>query len=58
MNNYIKIKDLPSVVLTVQEAIALKSDPYKYKKLGNHKTLVMLFFQCKPSYTTEHRKSG
>jgi len=46
MNNYIKIKDLPSVVLTVQEAIALKSDPYKYKKLGNHKTLVMLFFNA------------
>ena len=46
MNKYIKIKDLPSVVLTVQEAIALKSDPYKYKKLGNHKTLVMLFFNA------------
>jgi N-succinyl-L-ornithine transcarbamylase len=46
MNKYIKIKDLPSVVLAVQEAIALKSDPYKYKKLGTHKTLVMLFFNA------------
>ena len=46
MNKYIKIEDLPSVVLAVQEAIALKSDPYKYKKLGTHKTLVMLFFNA------------
>ena len=47
MNNYIKIKDLPSVVSSaVQEAIALKSDPYKHKKLGLHKTLVMLFFNA------------
>ena len=46
MNKYIKIKDLPSVVLAVQEAIALKSDPYKYKKLGTQKTLVMLFFNA------------
>lgn len=46
MNNYIKIKDLPSVSSVVQEAIALKLNPYKYKKLGTHKTLVMLFFNA------------
>ena len=44
MNNYIEIKDLSSVASAVKEAIALKSNPYKYKKLGTHKTLVMLFF--------------
>jgi N-succinyl-L-ornithine transcarbamylase len=44
MNNYINIKDLPSVELAVQEAISLKSDPNKYRSLGTHKTLVMLFF--------------
>jgi N-succinyl-L-ornithine transcarbamylase len=46
MNNYIIIKDLPSVELAVQEAISLKSDPNKYRSLGTHKTLVMLFFNA------------
>ena len=46
MNNYINIKDLPSVELAVQEAISLKSDPNKYRSLGTHKTLVMLFFNA------------
>ena len=46
MNNYIQIKDLPSVESAVQEAISLKSDPNKYRNLGTHKTLVMLFFNA------------
>ncbi|MDA9875570.1 acetylornithine carbamoyltransferase [Flavobacteriaceae bacterium] len=46
MNNYINIKDIPSVELAVQEAISLKSDPNKYRSLGTHKTLVMLFFNA------------
>lgn len=46
MKNYINIKDLPSVELAVQEAISLKSDPNKYRSLGTHKTLVMLFFNA------------
>jgi len=46
MNNYINIKDLPSVELAVQEAISLKSAPNKYRNLGTHKTLVMLFFNA------------
>ena len=46
MNNYINIKDLPSVELAVQEAISLKYDPNKYRSLGTHKTLVMLFFNA------------
>jgi N-succinyl-L-ornithine transcarbamylase len=46
MKNYINIKDLPSVELAVQEAISLKSAPNKYRSLGTHKTLVMLFFNA------------
>ena len=46
MDNYINIKDLPSVALAVHEAISLKSDPNKYRSLGTHKTLVMLFFNA------------
>ena len=32
--------------MAVQEAISLKSDPNKYRSLGTHKTLVMLFFNA------------
>jgi len=46
MNQYIKINDLPNITSAVEEAIALKSDPYKYKNLGSQKTLVMLFFNA------------
>ena len=46
MNQYTKINDLSSITLAVQEAIALKSDPYKHKHLGAQKTLVMLFFNA------------
>ena len=46
MDNYINIKDLPSVALAVHEALSLKSDPNKYRSLGTHKTLVMLFFNA------------
>jgi N-succinyl-L-ornithine transcarbamylase len=46
MDNYINIKDLPSVASAIQEAIFLKSDPNKYRSLGTHKTLVMLFFNA------------
>ena len=46
MIKYLTINDLPSVSSAVQEAIALKSDPYKYKNLGAQKTLVMLFFNA------------
>ena len=47
MDNYINIKDLPSVALAVHEALSLKSDPNKYRSLGTHKTLVMLFFNAR-----------
>ena len=46
MDNYININDLPSVASAIQEAIFLKSDPNKYRSLGTHKTLVMLFFNA------------
>ena len=46
MDNYINIKDLPSVASAIQEAIFLKSDPNKYRSLETHKTLVMLFFNA------------
>ena len=32
--------------MTIEEAIQLKKDPYKYADLGKNKTLVMLFFNA------------
>ena len=46
MKHYLTINDLPSIKTAIQEAIALKSDPYNYKNLGAQKTLVMLFFNA------------
>lgn len=44
MNNYIDIHDIENISNTIQEAIALKANPFQYDTLGKHKTLVMLFF--------------
>ena len=43
MKNYITIYDIKNIKQTIQEAIQLKKNPYQFEKLGNHKTLVMLF---------------
>ena len=46
MKHYLTLNDLTSIETAIQEAMALKSDPYKYKYLGTQKTLVMLFFNA------------
>jgi len=48
--NYLSVKDIDSVSTWVSDALALKSDPLKYKKLGKDKTLGLLFFN--PSLRT------
>jgi len=44
MKKYTNIKDIESIPEIIQEAIQLKENPFQFKKLGQHKTLVMLFF--------------
>lgn len=44
MKQYINIDNIKNIQETVQEAIALKKNPFQYKELGKEKTLVMLFF--------------
>ena len=39
MKHYLTLNDLPSIETAIQEAMALKSDPYKYKYLGTQKTI-------------------
>ncbi len=44
MKKYIDINDLKNITETIKEAILIKQNPFKFEKLGKHKTLVMLFF--------------
>lgn len=44
MKNYTNLNDIPNLSETIKEAILLKMNPFEYSKLGQHKTLVMLFF--------------
>ena len=44
MKHYSNISDLTNLQTTVQEAIALKKNPLKYKALGDGKTICLLFF--------------
>lgn len=44
MKQYININDIENIPITIQEAIELKQNPFGYSELGQHKTLVMLFF--------------
>jgi N-succinyl-L-ornithine transcarbamylase len=44
MKKYTNIKDVENLSETIQKAIQLKKNPFEFSQLGQHKTLVMLFF--------------
>jgi len=44
MKNYTTLKDISNLNDTIREAILLKMNPFEYSEIGQHKTLVMLFF--------------
>ena len=44
MKNYRCIKDIANLPEIIQQAIALKKDPFQFSELGKNKTLLMLFF--------------
>ncbi|WP_204343934.1 acetylornithine carbamoyltransferase [Psychroserpens algicola] len=46
MKHYTNIKDISNLTDTIKEAILLKMNPYEFSDLGQHKTLVMLFFNA------------
>lgn len=48
--NFISLKDIDSLKKWVSEALEIKANPLKYKKLGKNKSLGMLFFN--PSLRT------
>jgi N-succinyl-L-ornithine transcarbamylase len=46
MKHYTNIKDISNLTDTIKEAILLKMNPNEFSNLGQHKTLVMLFFNA------------
>jgi N-succinyl-L-ornithine transcarbamylase len=46
MKKYTTIKDISNLSETIKEAILLKMNPFEYSNVGEHKTLVMLFFNA------------
>nr|WP_321232062.1 acetylornithine carbamoyltransferase [uncultured Psychroserpens sp.] len=44
MKNYTTLRDISNLSELIKEGILLKMNPFEYSKLGQHKTLVMLFF--------------
>ena len=46
MKQYTTIYDIENISNAIQEAIALKENPFAHTHLGNNKTLVMLFFNA------------
>ena len=44
MKNYSTIKDIENLHELIKEAILLKMNPFEHSEIGQHKTLVMLFF--------------
>ena len=44
MKNYLSISDLGNLQDAVQEAIALKKEPFAFERLGKQKTICLLFF--------------
>lgn len=50
MRHFISVKDVPSIPDLLKDAIALKNDPFAFKKLGENKTLGLIFLN--PSLRT------
>jgi len=44
MKNYTSINDIDNLDKTIETAISLKQNPFKFQDLGQHKSLVMIFF--------------
>ena len=44
MKKYININDIENLSGTIQTAIQLKKNPFRFSEIGKNKTLVMLFF--------------
>ena len=49
MRHFTCVKDLGDLHQALQEALEIKRDRFKYVELGRNKTLLMVFFNSRPS---------
>ena len=45
-NHFFSVEDCPDPIGWVHEALKLKNNPFKYKRLGINKTLGLIFFNA------------
>ena len=58
MKTYTNVKDLGNLNEAVQEALEIKKNRYAYKKLGENKTLLMVFFNSSLRTRLSTQKAG
>jgi N-succinyl-L-ornithine transcarbamylase len=58
MRNFINVKDLGNLEEAVKEALEIKKNRYAWKKLGENKTLLMVFFNSSLRTRLSTQKAG
>ena len=58
MKTYTNVKDLGNLNEAIQEALEIKRNRYAYKKLGENKTLLMVFFNASLRTRLSTQKAG
>lgn len=58
MRNFINVKDLGNLDEAVKEALEIKKNRYAWKKLGENKTLLMVFFNSSLRTRLSTQKAG
>ena len=58
MRTYTNVKDLGNLKIAVQEALEVKKNRFAYKKLGENKTLLMVFFNSSLRTRLSTQKAG
>ena len=58
MKTYTNVKDLGDLNAAIKEALEIKKDRFAYKKLGENKTLLMVFFNSSLRTRLSTQKAG
>lgn len=58
MRTYTNVKDLGDLNIAIKEALEVKKNRYNYKKLGENKTLLMVFFNSSLRTRLSTQKAG
>ena len=56
MRHFTCVQDLGDLKQALNEAFEIKKDRFQFSELGKNKTLLMIFFELKPTYPLKHPK--